>query len=39
MALRVIRRWGFRGARRVLQSSRVFSSDFLGYGMVVGTRP
>jgi len=39
LALKVIRRWGIRGARSVLQSSRVFSSDYLGYGIVVGTRP
>lgn len=38
LALKVIRRWGLRGARSVLQSSRVFTSDYLGYCMVVGTK-
>lgn len=39
LALRIVRRWGIRGAWQVLQSARVFSSEFLGYGMVVGTKP
>lgn len=36
--LRIIRRWGLRGAWRVLRSQRVFSSRFLGYALVVGTK-
>jgi SAM-dependent methyltransferase len=39
LALKIMRRWGFRGLWRVLQSERVFSSKHLGYGIVVGTRP
>ena len=39
LALKIMRRWGIRGLRRVLQSERVFSSKHLGYGIVVGTRP
>lgn len=35
----VIRRWGLRGLWRVLRSQQVFSSRFLGYGIVVGTKP
>jgi len=38
LAWKVIRRWGFRGLRRILRSERVFSSKRLGYGIVVGTR-
>ncbi|NVK42826.1 MAG: class I SAM-dependent methyltransferase [Oceanospirillaceae bacterium] len=39
LAFRVIRRWGLSGLWKVLQSERVFSSKFLGYGIVIGTRP
>jgi hypothetical protein len=38
LAWKVNRRWGFRGLRRILRSERVFSSEQLGYGIVVGTR-
>lgn len=38
LALKVIRRWGIRGLWSVLQSERVFSSERLGYGIVVGTK-
>jgi SAM-dependent methyltransferase len=38
LAWKIIRRWGFRGLRRILRSERVFSSKQLGYGIVVGTR-
>lgn len=38
LILKIIRRWGLRGAWRVLQSERVFSSDLLGYALVVGTK-
>jgi hypothetical protein len=38
LAWKVIRRWGIRGLRRILRSERVFSSEWLGYGIVVGTR-
>jgi ubiquinone/menaquinone biosynthesis C-methylase UbiE len=39
LASKVCRRWGFRGVWRVLQSARIFSSERLGYGIVIGTRP
>jgi SAM-dependent methyltransferase len=38
LAWKIIRRWGIRGLRRILRSQRVFSSEQLGYGIVVGTR-
>jgi SAM-dependent methyltransferase len=38
LILKIIRRWGLRGASRVLRSERVFSSDLLGYVLVVGTK-
>jgi SAM-dependent methyltransferase len=38
LAWKVIRRWGFRGLRRIHCSERVFSSEQLGYGIVVGTK-
>lgn len=38
LALKVMRRWGLGGARRIWQSQRVFSSNQLGYCLVVGTR-
>ena len=38
LLLQIIRRWGIRGVRRVLQSERVFSSGLLGYGIVVGNK-
>ena len=38
LTLKIIRRWGFRGLWRVLQSERVFSNKHLGYGIVVGTK-
>ncbi len=39
LALKIIRRWGIRGAWQVFQSVRLFLSEFLGYGIVVGTKP
>jgi hypothetical protein len=38
LAWKIIRRWGFRGLRRILRSERVFSNEQFGYGIVVGTR-
>ena len=38
LAWKVIRRWGFGDLRRILRSVRVFSSEQLGFGIVVGTR-
>jgi len=38
LARKIIRRWGMRGAWRVWRSERVFSSNYLGYVLVVGTK-
>jgi ubiquinone/menaquinone biosynthesis C-methylase UbiE len=38
LLLKIFRRWGFRGASRILQSERVFASDLLGYALVVGRK-
>jgi SAM-dependent methyltransferase len=38
LVLEIIRRWGVRGLWRVLRSQRVFSSDLLGYVLVVGAK-
>ena len=38
LALWIMRRWRIRGVWRVLQSERVFSSERLGYWIVVGTK-
>jgi len=38
LALKIIRRWGIRGVWRVLRSERVFSSDLLGYALLVGIK-
>lgn len=34
----IIRRWGLGGLWKVLRSERVFSSNMLGYALVVGTK-
>ena len=36
---RILRRWGFGGLWTILRSERVFASRYLGYGIVVGTKP
>lgn len=38
LAAKIIRQWGVRGLWRVLRSERVFSTDLLGYVLVVGTK-
>lgn len=35
----VLRRWGFGGLRRIKQSERIFRSEQLGYGLIVGMKP
>lgn len=35
----ILRRWGFRGLLRIRESERVFRSEHLGYGLIVGTNP
>lgn len=36
---KILRRWGFQGLRHIKESERVFRSEHLGYGLIVGTRP
>jgi SAM-dependent methyltransferase len=36
--LAVLRRWGFRGVLRVVQSEKLFRSRHLGYGIIVGRK-
>lgn len=36
---KILPRWGFSGLWKILRSERVFSSRFLGYGIVEGTKP
>lgn len=38
LVMKIIRRWGLRGAWTVFRSERVFSSDLLGYALVVGRK-
>ena len=39
LAFKVCRRWGLRGLSKALQSERIFSGEFTGYGIVIGTKP
>lgn len=39
LTARIVRRWGLRGAWRILRSERVFASRHLGYVILVGTKP
>ncbi len=34
----VLKRWGLRGLRRVLESERIFASPYLGYALVIGVK-
>lgn len=36
---KILRRWGLGGLRRIKESERVFRSEHLGYGLVVGIKP
>lgn len=38
LAVRIVRRWGLPGAWKIAQSARVFTSERLGYCIVVGTK-
>jgi arsenite methyltransferase len=35
---RILRRWGLRGITRVLESEKIFGSEYLGYAIVVGQK-
>jgi ubiquinone/menaquinone biosynthesis C-methylase UbiE len=35
---RILRRWGFRGLARVLESQKIFGSEYLGYAIIVGQK-
>jgi SAM-dependent methyltransferase len=39
IAIRVLQLGGVRGAWRVWKSERVFESEYIGYGIIVGTKP
>lgn len=39
LALKILRRWGVRGALRVLRAERAFSSARLGYVLIAGRKP
>ena len=36
---KVLRRWGWRGLRDVLESERIFQSRYTGYAIIVGRKP
>lgn len=38
ISLKILRRWGFKGLLRTLQSERVFGSKHLGYALLVGRK-
>jgi ubiquinone/menaquinone biosynthesis C-methylase UbiE len=35
----VFRRWGLKGLRRIRESERIFRSEHMGYGILVGRKP
>lgn len=37
--LKILKRWGIGGLRRILESERIFASKHLGYVIVVGKKP
>ena len=37
--LKAIQNWGFKGVRRILESVRIFRSEHIEYGIVVGRKP
>ena len=37
--LAVFRRWGFAGYRRIRESQRIWESEHMGYGIIVGSKP
>jgi SAM-dependent methyltransferase len=37
--LKVLRKWGFKGLRRVLASERVFADPHLGYAVILARKP
>lgn len=39
IGLKVIRKWGFPGLRHVWESERIFRSEHMGYGIIVGRKP
>lgn len=38
VSIRILRRWGFEGLIRILESERIFGSKHLGYSLVVGRK-
>ena len=37
--LAVLKRWGFAGYRRIRESQRIWESEHMGYGIIVGSKP
>ncbi len=35
----VLKRWGLKGLMRIRESERIFRSEHLGYGLLVGKKP
>ena len=35
----IVKRWGIRGLLRIKESERIFRSEHMGYGLVVGRKP
>lgn len=36
---KVLFRWGYSGLRNILDSSKIFESEYIGYGIIVGRKP
>jgi len=36
--LAVLRRWGYAGYRRIRESQRIWESEYMGYGIIVGSK-
>jgi arsenite methyltransferase len=37
--LKTVQNWGFKGVRRILETTRIFQKEHTGYGLVVGRKP
>jgi SAM-dependent methyltransferase len=37
--LRTIKKWGFSGFRNILESMKIFQSQYMGYSIIVGRKP
>lgn len=32
-------KWGVRGLKNIIESSKIFESEYIGYGIIVGRKP